>query len=31
VIFVALDSLGVEIKNLFEAQKQQSNDQRSGT
>jgi hypothetical protein len=28
-IFVALDALSVELQNIFEAQGQQSNDQRS--
>jgi hypothetical protein len=29
MIFVALELLGVELKNILEAQGQQSNDQRS--
>ncbi len=29
MIYVALDVLGVKLENLFEAQRQQNNDQRS--
>jgi hypothetical protein len=31
MMFVAFDALSVELQNIFEAQGQQSNDQRSST